>query len=55
MSSESDMVAVTISPWVSKKRTTSAALRLSLGASSCAVEPRSIMTSPSGTGACDAV
>jgi hypothetical protein len=54
-SSDSDMVAVTISPCWSRKRTTSAALRLSLGPSSWAVEPRSTMTSPSGTGASDGV
>ena len=53
MSSLSDMVAVTISPCCSRKRTTSAAERLSLGPTSWAVEPRSMMTSPSGTAASD--
>ena len=51
MSSLSDWVAITISPWRSKKRTMSPALRLSLGPRSRAVEPRSMMISPSGTGA----
>ena len=51
MSSVSDWVAMTISPCRSRKRTMSPALRLSLGPRSRAVEPRSMMTSPSGTGA----
>ena len=51
MSSLSDWVAITISPWRSKKRTMSPALRFSLGPRSRAVEPRSMMISPSGTGA----
>ena len=51
ISSESDWVAVTISPCRSRKRTTSPAERLSLGPTSWAVEPRSMMISPSGTGA----
>ena len=51
MSSVSDWVAMTISPCSSRKRTMSPALRLSLGPRSRAVEPRSMMTSPSGTGA----
>ena len=49
----SDIVAVTISPCWNRKRTTSPALRLSFGPRSCAVEPRSMMTSPSGIGALD--
>ena len=53
MSSVSDWVAVTISPWSSRKRTTSPADRFSLGPRSRAVEPRSMMTSCSGTGAVD--
>ena len=55
MSSVSDWVAVTISPWSRRKRTTSPAERFSLGPRSRAVEPRSTMTSPSGTGAFDGV
>ncbi len=55
MSSESDWVAVTISPWSRRKRITSAAERLSFGPSSRAVEPRSRMTSLSGTGAFEGV
>lgn len=50
-SSANDMVAVTISPCSSKKRTTSTAPRLSFGANSCADEPRSTTMGPSGTGA----
>jgi hypothetical protein len=49
------MVAVTISPCWRRKRTTSAADRLSFGPTSFAVDPRSMMTSPSGMGACDGV
>jgi hypothetical protein len=45
------MVAVIISPCSRRKRTTSAAVRFSFGAKSCADEPRSMMTVPSGTGA----
>ena len=45
------MVAVIISPCWSRKRTTSAAVRFSLGANSCADEPRSTTIVPSGTGA----
>ena len=52
-SSLSDCVAVTISPSCMRKRTTSAAVRFSLGPSSCGVELRSMTTSPSGTGASD--
>jgi len=44
-------VAVTISPCSSKNRTTSAAVRFSFGANSCAELPRSMTTIPSGTGA----
>ena len=44
-------MAVTISPLLSRKRTTSAAVRLSLGPNSWADTPRSITTTPSGTGA----
>ena len=55
MSSDRDCVDVTISPCWNKKRTTSAADRLSLGPSSWAVEPRSTMISPSGTGAFEGV
>src|SRR5580692_6894345 len=51
MSSERLWTAVTISPWRNKKRMMSAALRLSFGPTSLAVEPRSMMISPSGTGA----
>ena len=54
-SSLSDCVAVTISPSCMRKRTTSAAVRFSLGPSSCGVELRSMTTSPSGTGASDGV
>ena len=50
-SSVSDMVAVTISPFCMRKRMTSAALRFSLGANSCADTPRSMTIVPSGTGA----
>ena len=50
-SSLSDCVAVTISPICMRKRTTSAAVRFSLGPSSCGVDDRSSTTSPSGTGA----
>jgi hypothetical protein len=49
------MVAVTISPCWSRKRTTSAAERLSFGPRSLAVEPRSMMISPSWIGALDGV
>jgi hypothetical protein len=45
------MVAVTISPFWSRKRMTSAAVRFSLGANSWADTPRSTMMVPSGTGA----
>jgi len=55
MSSDSDIVAVTISPCCSRKRTTSAAVRFSLGPTSWAVDPRSTTTSPSGTGASERV
>ena len=51
MSSLSDWVAVTISPCSMRKRTTSAAVRLNLGPSSCAVDERSTTTSPAGMGA----
>ena len=51
MSSVNDWVAMTISPWSMRKRTMSPALRFSLGPRSRAVDPRSTMTSPSGTGA----
>ena len=51
MSSFSDWVAVTISPCCMRKRTTSAAVRFSLGPSSCGVEARSTTMVPSGTGA----
>src|ERR1700689_3848921 len=51
MSSLRLCTAVTISPCKNKKRMMSAALRLSLGPTSLAVEPRSTMISPSGTGA----
>jgi hypothetical protein len=51
MSSVRDWVAVTISPWRSRKRMTSPADRLSFGPRSRAVDPRSMMTSASGTGA----
>ena len=54
-SSLSDWVAVTISPICMRKRTTSAAVRLSFGPSSWGVEERSMTTSPSGTGASDGV
>src|SRR5665213_2104067 len=50
MSSLRLCTAVTISPCRNKKRMMSAALRLSFGPTSFAVEPRSMMTSPSGTG-----
>ena len=53
MSSLSAWVPVTISPCRNKKRMTSPVVRLSLGPTSFAVEPRSMMTSPSGTGAED--
>jgi hypothetical protein len=55
MSSLSDWVAVTTSPWRKRKRMTSPAERLSFGPSSRGVLPRSIMTSKSGTGAFDGV
>jgi hypothetical protein len=45
------MVAVTISPLLSRNRTTSADVRLSLGANSWAETPRSTTIVPSGTGA----
>ena len=45
-----EWVAVTISPICMRKRTTSAAVRLNLGPSSCGVEERSTTISPSGTG-----
>src|ERR1700722_16068553 len=51
MSSLKLCTAVTISPWRNKKRRMSAALRFSLGPTSFAVEPRSMMISPSGTAA----
>ena len=51
LSSVSDWVAVTISPCCSRKRTTSAAVRFSLGPSSWGVAPRSMTIVPSGTGA----
>src|SRR5271154_6017383 len=51
MSSVRLCTAVTISPCKNRNRMMSAALRLSLGPTSLAVEPRSIMISPSGTGA----
>src|SRR5664280_2065994 len=51
MSSLRPWTAVTISPWRKRKRMMSAALRLTLGPTSFAVEPRSMMISPSGTGA----
>ena len=50
-SSESVIVAVTISPLLSRKRTTSAAVRFSFGPNSWADTPRSIDDVPSGTGA----
>jgi hypothetical protein len=55
MSSDNDIVAVTISPCWRRKRTTSAAERLSFGPRSLAVEARSMMISPCGTGALDGV
>ena len=51
MSSLSDWVAVTISPCCMRKRTTSAAVRFSLGPSSWGVEARSMTMTPSGTAA----
>ena len=51
MSSVSDCVAVTISPCCSRKRTTSAAVRFSLGPSSWGVDAALDDDSPSGTGA----
>jgi hypothetical protein len=45
------MVAVTISPLLSRKRMTSADVRLSFGPNSWAETPRSMTTTPSGTGA----
>src|ERR1700677_2310105 len=51
MSSVRLCTAVTISPWRNRKRMMSAALLLSLGPTSLAVEPRSMMISPSGTAA----
>ena len=50
-SSVSVIVAVTISPLLSRKRTTSADVRFSFGPNSCADTPRSMTTVPSGTGA----
>ncbi|NBY45018.1 MAG: hypothetical protein EBQ64_03415 [Acidimicrobiia bacterium] len=44
------IVAVTISPCSSKKRTTSAGVRFNFGANSCDEQPRSITTMPSGGG-----
>ncbi len=55
MSSLSDWAAVTTSPWRNRNRITSPAERLSLGPSSRGVEPRSTMTSKSGTGAFEGV
>jgi hypothetical protein len=49
------IVAVTISPFLSRKRTTSAAVRFNLGANSWAETPRSTTTVPWGTGALDEV
>jgi uncharacterized membrane protein len=49
------IVAVIISPLLSRKRMTSAAVRFSLGANSWADTPRSTMMVPSGTGALVAV
>ena len=49
------IVAVTISPFCIRKRITSAALRFSFGANSCAETPRSTTIVPSGTGALLAV
>ena len=51
MSSDRLCTAETISPCKKRNRIMSAALRLSLGPTSLAVEPRSMMISPSGTGA----
>ena len=45
------IVAVTISPLLSRKRTTSADVRFSFGPNSWADTPRSMTTVPSGTGA----
>src|SRR5579863_8720359 len=50
MSSLRLWTAVMISPCKKRKRMMSAALRLSFGPTSLAVEPRSMITSPSGTG-----
>ena len=50
-SSDSAIVAVTISPCWSRNLTTSAAVRLSLGPNSWAETPRSTTIVPSGTGA----
>src|SRR5580704_5582947 len=50
MSSLRLCTAVMISPCKKRKRMMSAALRFNLGPTSFAVEPRSMMTSPSGTG-----
>ena len=44
-------MAVTISPFCSRYRMTSAAVRFSFGANSWADTPRSTMIVPSGTGA----
>jgi hypothetical protein len=55
MSSVSDCVAVTTSPWRKRKRMRSPADRLSFGPSSRAVLPRSMITSKSGTGAFEGV
>src|SRR5487761_2244205 len=51
MSSLRLCTAVPISPWRKRNLMMSAALRLSLGPTSLAVEPRSMMISSSGTGA----
>jgi hypothetical protein len=45
------MVAVIISPWLSRKRTTSADVRFSFGPNSWAETPRSMTTVSLGTGA----
>ena len=51
ISSASDCVPVTISPASNSRRTRSAVVRFSFGASSWMVMPRSTTISPSGTGA----
>ena len=51
ISSASDTVAVTISPASKRRRTRSAVVRFSRGASSWIVMPRGMTISPSGTGA----